>query len=137
VTQPIDYLDLEDLLAVARAFLGHTPEMRDWGLLHSALARPQATVFGAEPYPTLPEKAAALLHSSARNHALVDGNKRLAWVAARLFAAMNNSTLHAPSVDEGEKFMLGVAAGTIDLPEIVATLIAWGEWASAGASSFG
>jgi len=77
-----------------------------------------------------PEKAAALLHSLARNHALVDGNKRLAWVATRLFAAMNNSVLRAPSVDEGEKFMLGVAAGTIDLREIVATLVAWGEWAS-------
>ena len=56
--------------------------------------------------------------------------RRLAWVATRLFAAMNNSVLRAPTVDEGEKFVVGVAAGTIELPEIVATLAAWGDWAS-------
>jgi death-on-curing protein len=130
VTDSIDYLDLEDLLAVGAAVLGRRPEVRDWGLLNAALARPRTSVFGTDPYPTLPEKAAALLHSLARNHALLDGNKRLAWVAARLFAAMNNSVLRAPTVDEGEKFVVGVASGTIELPEIVATLVAWGEWAS-------
>jgi death-on-curing protein len=98
--------------------------------LNAALARPRTNVFGTDPYPTLPEKAAALMHSLARNHALIDGNKRLAWVATRLFAAMNNSILRAPSVDEGEKFVLGVAAGSVDLPEIVATLVAWGDWAA-------
>ncbi|HEV8562678.1 MAG TPA: Fic family protein [Actinophytocola sp.] len=130
MTRPIDYLDLEDLPAAGNAILGRAPEVRDWGLLHAALARAQTNVFGTDPYPTLPEKAAALLHSLARNRALVDGNKRLAWVATRLFAAMNGSVLRAPSVDEGEKFVVGVAAGTIELPEIVATLAAWGTWAS-------
>ena len=129
MTTSIDYLDIEDLLAVAHAILGRAPDVRDWGLLQAALARPQTNVFGTDPYPTLPEKAGALLHSLARNHALVDGNNRLAWVATRLFAAMNGSVLRAPTVDEGEKLVLGVAAGAIELPEIVATLAAWGTWA--------
>lgn len=126
----VDYLGLEDLLAVGRAVLGRDPEVRDWGLLSASLARPQATVFGTDPYPTLPDKAAALLQSLARNHALLDGNKRLAWVASRLFAALNNSTVRAPSVDEGEKFVVGVATGVIELPEIVSTLRSWGDWAA-------
>jgi death-on-curing protein len=126
----VDYLDLEDLLAVGSAVLGRRPDVRDWGLLSAAVARPQTSVFGTDPYPTLPEKAAALLHSLARNDALLDGNKRVAWVATRLFAAMNNSSLSAPTVDDGEKFVLGVAAGGIELPEIVGTLAAWGDWAT-------
>lgn len=124
-----EYLDLDDLLAAARAALGHEPEIQDWGLLQSALVRPQAVVFGTDPYPTLAEKAGALLHSLVRNHALLDGNKRLGWVAVRLFAVLNDSDVRAPSVDEGEKFVLGVAAGEIELPEIHATLSAWGRWA--------
>ena len=130
MTVAVDYLDLEDLLAAAQAILGRAPEVRDWGLWHAALARPQTSVIGTDPYPTLPEKAAALLHSLARNDALPDGNKRLAWVATRLFAALNRSVLRAPSVDEGEKFVVGVATGTLEQPEIVATLAAWGDWAA-------
>ena len=52
--------------------------MRDYGLLEAAVARPQAAVFGKDAYPDLDSKARALLHSVARNHALIDGNKRLA-----------------------------------------------------------
>lgn len=58
-----DYLDLEDLLAAAKAALGRAPEVRDWGLLEAALARPRASVYGQDAYPDLHEKAAALLHS--------------------------------------------------------------------------
>ena len=54
----------------------------DYGLIDSALARPRASVFGQGAYPDLHLKVAALLHSLARNHALVDGNKRLAWTSA-------------------------------------------------------
>ena len=77
------YLSLDDLLTIADAAVSEEMVVRDAGLLESALARPQSTVFGADAYPTLHTKAAALLHSLARNHALVDGNKRLAWLATR------------------------------------------------------
>jgi Fic/DOC family len=86
-----DFLDLEDLLDIARATLGWDPEVRDYGLLESALARPRASVFGRDAYPELHLKAAALLHSLARNHALVDGNKRMAWTACRTFSLSTES----------------------------------------------
>ena len=70
------YLDLDDLLHVAERVLGEVL-VRDVGLLEAAAARPRATAFGAEVYGDLFTKAAALLHSLATNHALVDGNKRL------------------------------------------------------------
>ncbi len=120
-----EYLDLEDLLAAARAALGRAPEVRDWGLLEAALARPGASVYGQDAYPDLHEKAAALLHSLARNHALLDGNKRLAWVAARLFSVFNDRDLRRPSLDEAEAFVVAIAAGRLDVPKIAETLAKW------------
>jgi death-on-curing protein len=120
-----DYLDLDDLLAAAEAAIGRSADVRDWGLLEAALARPRASVFGADAYPNLHEKAAALLHSLARNHALVDGNKRLAWVATRLFYVFNGCDLRVPSVDEGEAFVIAVSTGRVDVPEIAKTLGGW------------
>ena len=73
----IDYLSLDDLLEIAAGVLP-VVEIRDKGLLAGAASRPRSSAFGADAYPSFPEKVAALLHSIARNHALVDGNKRLA-----------------------------------------------------------
>lgn len=109
----VDYLDLDDLMAAAEAALGRPPEVRDWGLLESALARPRATVFGEDAYPDIHTKAAALLHSLGTNHGLVDGNKRLAWVATRLFYGMNGWDLFA-SEDEKFDLALAVASGEYD-----------------------
>lgn len=75
------YLTLPELLHVGERALGAPAELRDVGLLEAAVARPRASAFGADAYPDLETKAAALLHSVARNHALVDGNKRLALAA--------------------------------------------------------
>jgi death on curing protein len=120
-----DFLDLEDLLDIARATLGWDPEVRDYGLLESALARPRASVFGRDAYPELHLKAAALLHSLARNHALVDGNKRMAWTACRTFLAINGEWIRAPEDDRFE-FIVQVAAGTLaDLDKIAGRLRAW------------
>jgi prophage maintenance system killer protein len=80
---------LEDLLHIAERTLGHAPPVRDYGLLESALTRPRATAFGEDAYPDIHHKAAALLHSPARNHALADGNKRLALAALLAFHGMN------------------------------------------------
>ena len=120
-----DYLDLEDLLAVAQAAVGGDPEVRDYGLLESALARPRASVFGADAYPDLHLKAAALLHSLARNHALVDGNKRSAWTACRTFLAINGQWINAPE-DNRFEFVIQVATGALaDLDKIADRLCSW------------
>lgn len=113
------FLDLEDLLGLVRA-LGAGP-VRDVGLLDSAAARPRSSAFGEDAYPSLSLKAAALLHSVARNHALVDGNKRLAWLAAVVFLDLNDT---APGVTDDEAFelVMEVAQGTADVEEIAERL---------------
>lgn len=77
------FLDLDDLLYIAQRTLGDQPAVRDYGLLESALARPRASAFGKDAYGGIHEKAAALLHSLARNHALIDGNKSTSAYAIR------------------------------------------------------
>jgi death-on-curing protein len=110
----VDFLDEEDLLAAARRVVGSGVQVRDFGLLASAAARPRATVFGEDAYPGLDRKAAALLSSLARNHPLVDGNKRLAWAATRLFLLMNGGDLRGYTEDEAYDFVIAVAAGSVD-----------------------
>jgi death-on-curing protein len=117
----IEYLRLEDLLAVESA-LG-APGIRDVGLLDSACARPQATVFGDDAYPTLPLKAAALTHSIVTNHALVDGNKRMGLIALRLFLGMNDHDL-AASQDEKFGLIMAIASGELRDVEQIAERIA-------------
>jgi death-on-curing protein len=121
----IEYLDLDDLLEIARAAIGDDVAVRDYGLLASASARPRASVFGQDAYPALHLKAAALLHSLARNHALVDGNKRLAWTACRTFLAINDHWITA-SEDDRFNFAVEVATGAMpELDEIAEQLSAW------------
>ena len=121
----IEYLDLDDLLDVALRAVGTDVAVRDYGLFASALARPRASAFGAEVYPDLHQKAAALLHSLARNHALVDGNKRLAWTACLTFLGVNGEWISAPEDDRFE-FVIRVATGTENgLDEIGGQLRAW------------
>jgi death-on-curing protein len=111
----VEYLDLEDLLALVRIL--KAGPVRDLGLLDSAAGRPRSSAFGEEAYPTLSLKAAALLHSLARNHALVDGNKRLAWLATVVFLDLNG---HAPDLDDDAAFelVMDVAAGAADVDQI-------------------
>jgi death on curing protein len=108
-----DFLSVDDLLAIASGILGEVL-LRDAGLLASAAARPRTTVFGADAYPSFTEKAAALLHSIARNHPLVDGNKRLAWSAMRAFCLLNGRDV-AYDIDDAESVVLRVAAGQLDI----------------------
>lgn len=107
------YLTLAELLHVADRTLGAEAPVRDAGLLQSALARPQATAFGTDAYPSLEEKGAALLHSLARDHALVDGNKRLALAATIAFLGLNGHRLTF-SNDEAYELVMRVAAGELD-----------------------
>jgi death-on-curing protein len=117
---PIDYLTVEDLFEIGFGILGELV-VRDHGLLASAAARPQSSAFGEDAYPTFAGKAAALMHSLARNHALVDGNKRLAWAATRAFCLLNHHDLRF-SVDDAEQLVLSVARGELDVPGIAATI---------------
>ena len=116
------YLALEDVLYLAARIGEPTP--RDVGLVESAVARPRTTVFGEDAYPDVHEKAAALLHSLARNHAFVDGNKRVSWLAAGAFYWINGLELDAPD-DPAYDLVIGAATGALDVPEIARTLQTW------------
>lgn len=119
------YLTLPELLELARR-LG-ADEVRDYGLLESALARPKASVFGQDAYPDVWGKAAALMESLARNHALVDGNKRIAWYAAWVFLQINGYRLRPDfDVDAAEAFVLAVCQGLLDVPKTAEGLRAFG-----------
>ena len=122
MTGEIEYLDLEDLLGLVRAL--ETGPVRDIGLLEAACARPKATAFGESAYPTLVGKAAALLHSLVRNHGLVDGNKRLGWLATAVFLELNGQP---PSAGDDEVFelVMAVAEGDVHVEEIASTLASW------------
>lgn len=111
----VEYLDLEDLLQLVRDL--KTGPVRDVGLLDSAAARPQSSAFGEDAYPALALKAAALLHSIARNHALVDGNKRLAWLATVVLLDLNG---HRPDLTRDAAFdlVMDVAEGKADVQEV-------------------
>ncbi|MCU1489621.1 MAG: death-on-curing family protein [Acidimicrobiaceae bacterium] len=120
-----EYLDLEDLLGMVRA-LGIGP-VRDVGLLDSAAARPRASAFGEPAYETIELKAAALLHSLARNHALVDGNKRLAWLAAVVFLDLSNREVPLSDNDAFDLVMDVASGATSDVDEIAPRLRATGR----------
>jgi death on curing protein len=115
----VEYLDLEDLLGLIR--LLDVGPVRDLGLLDSAAFRPRASVFGADAYASIEMKAAALLHSLARNHALVDGNRRLAWLATVVFLDLNGSE---PSLDDdaASALAMDVSQGRTELEEIAERL---------------
>ena len=119
MTGHVSYLDLDDLLGLVR-LLGAGP-VRDLGLLDSACARPRSSAFGQDAYPSLALKAAALLHSLAGNHGLVDGNKRLAWLSTVVFLDINGAS---PDLDDEAAFQLvmDVAATAVDVEAIASRL---------------
>ncbi|MCO7221899.1 type II toxin-antitoxin system death-on-curing family toxin [Klenkia sp. PcliD-1-E] len=117
----VDRLSVDDLLEVAAGVVDGV-RVRDLGMLASAAARPWTTVFGADAYPTFPDKVAALMHSLARNHPLVDGNKRLAWAAGRVFCLLNGFDL-VFDVDRAERLVVAIAAGEVDVADIAAVVV--------------
>lgn len=118
----IEYLTLEDVLGLIED-LGVGP-IRDIGLLDSAVHRPSVSVFGADAYPSLDAKAAVLLESLVRNHPLVDGNKRLGWLATVVFYGLNGITLEAPD-DDAYDLVMAVASGTTTYEHAAELLAAW------------
>ena len=118
----VEYLELEDVVALAAILFGDPPPIRDIGLLGSAVARPRTSAFGQDAYPDILTKAAALLQSSVNNHALIDGNKRLGWLSAAVFLEVNGVKALRISNDDVYDFVIWVAATSPAIEEIVARL---------------
>jgi death-on-curing protein len=118
VTAPVEYLDLDDLVHLASLLLGDPPPIRDVGLLGSAASRPQTELYGTDAYPDIWSKAAALLQSIVKNHALVDGNKRLGWLATAAFLRLNGVVVANASNDAVFALVMDVAAGHHDVEKL-------------------
>ena len=122
MSDPTEFLDLDDLLALAERLLGSPAPVRDVGLLGSAVARPQTSAFGEDAYPDVWTKAAALLQSIVKNHPLVDGNKRLGWLATAVFLELNGVEATAVGNDEVYELVVMIAAGHHEVDEIAIML---------------
>ena len=118
----VEFLDLDDVLDLIRRLLGDPPPIRDIGLLGSAVARPQTAVFGQDAYPDIWSKTAALLQSIDNNHALIDGNKRLGWLATAVFLEINGVSVIHVSNDDIYQFVIDVAANNPSFEHIAAAL---------------
>ena len=122
MTPPTEFLNLDDVLDLCRKLLGDPPPVRDIGLLGSAVARPQTTLGEEDAYPTITEKAAALLQSLVINHAIIDGNKRLGWLATAVFLEINDfSVAHVPN-DDVYELVMHIASTNPPLSDIVQRL---------------
>lgn len=115
-------LSTEDLLALVEDLA--VGPVRDFGLLESAAHRAGAVLYGHEAYSGLDRKAAALLDSLVGNHALVDGNKRLGWLAVVVFYGLNDVDLDAPD-DPAYRLVMSVARRELSIEEIAAALACW------------
>ncbi len=119
-------LTLEKLLELHEGILAQTggsPGVRDMNAIESALAQPKMTFGDDELYPTLAEKAAALGFSLIKNHAFVDGNKRIGHHAMEYFLALNGFEI-SDSVDNQESVILRLAASEMGRDEFSAWVVA-------------
>ena len=123
MTAPIEYLDLDDILGLAAQLLGTPVPIRDAGLLGSAVARPQTTVGDSDAYPDVWTKAAALLQSIVSNHALIDGNKRLGWLATAVFLELNGVDITTADNDDVYELVIDVASHTTSIDDLAARLV--------------
>jgi death-on-curing protein len=115
------FVRVADVLGLSEATLGHPPQVRDLGLVDSAVARPQAAFAGVDAYPSLHLKAAALLESLACNHAFVDGNKRAAFASLLFFYDLNGMRVTL-SHDEAFDLVIGVVTHELDIEKVAALL---------------
>lgn len=122
MNEPVEFLDLDDVIGLAVALLGDPAPIRDLGLLGSAVSRPQTTAFGDDAYPDIWTKAAALLQSIVTNHALVDDNKRLGWLCTAVFLEINGVEVSRADNDDVYDLVIDVAAGHPTVEEIAEQL---------------
>ncbi|KQZ70189.1 type II toxin-antitoxin system death-on-curing family toxin [Nocardioides sp. Root151] len=117
------YLTVSEVQKINEAEAG-PGNLVDFGRLEAAVLRPQTTVGGEDAYVDLCDKAAAMMHSIARNHAFVDGNKRTAAAAMIVFLKLNGYGFHA-NQDELVSLTTDVAEGFLDVPQIAGALKGW------------
>lgn len=124
------FLDLEDALRIGEAVLGAAPQVRDLGMIESAIARPRTSLFGEDAYPSVHDKAAAMLQSLVKNHGLIDGNKSLGFACTAVFLHVNGAPLTLS--DDGAAYDLVMAVATGELQEIseIAAALEGGTWTS-------
>ncbi len=121
---PCEFLSLEDLLDIVTAL--RIGPVRDLGLLNAAALRPQTTLMGQDAYRSTAAKAAALLESLAKNHALIDGNKRLGWAACSVFLSLNALEIsETVSNDDVYDLVVAVASSRVTLEQVCTTLSDW------------
>ena len=121
---PCEFLSLEDLLDIVSAL--KIGPVRDLGLLNAEALRPQTTLMGQDAYPSTTAKAAALLESLTKNHALIDGNKRLGWAACSVFLSLNALPIRdTVSNDDVYELVIAVASSQITMEQVCATLSEW------------
>jgi death on curing protein len=123
VSKEIQYLSFEEVIEIGEALIPDF-RIRDIGLLESAVNRPSTSIYGQEAYESFAEKVAALMHSLASNHALIDGNKRLTWASGRLFAIINDRDFKV-GVDEAEEVIVGLAGGQLDAKSLAPIIKEW------------
>jgi death-on-curing protein len=123
VSQKIQYLSLEEVIEIGEALIPDF-RIRDIGLLESAVHRPATVIYGQEAYPSIEGKIAAMMHSLAANHALIDGNKRLTWSSGRLFAILNNLDFYV-GIDEAEGVIISLASGELDAKSLAPIIGKW------------
>jgi len=121
-----NYLDSADLLMIASTVGDGDLVMRDAGLLDAAAYRPQATMLGAEAYPTLWLKAAALLDSIVRTRPLAEGNWRLGWLAVVTFCDLNGWWIDADD-DTAIDVIRQISRGEVEVPEVAHWLETWAK----------
>ena len=113
----MQYISAAEIYAINEQILGEPPRVRDRHLLRSAMARPFRRIFGEEAYPTVLDKAAALLHALAHDHLFADGNKRTARRATVRFLD-DNGYQTTWTENEAYTFILEIAQGQRDVPAI-------------------
>lgn len=118
MTTAVVFLDVDDLVLLAVVLLGDPPPVRDAGLLAAAAARPQASAFGEDAYADTWTKAAALLHSIVTSHPLVDGNKRLGWLAGAVFLELNGVAATSAGNDDVFDLVWRIASSSMEVAEI-------------------
>jgi len=104
---------VKEIHGAALAAFGGESGIRDEGLLHSAVAAPQATFGGQSPFADLAEVAGAYLFYLCRNHPFVDGNKRTSMTSAIVFLRLNGVN-PAPDSKKWEQLVLDVADSRLD-----------------------
>lgn len=122
MNEPVEFLDLDDVIGLAIAILGDPAPIRDLGLLGSAVARPQTTAFGDDAYPDMWTKAAALLQSIVTDHPLVDGNKRLGWLSTAVFLEINGIEISRADNNDVYDLVIDVASAKPTLEAIAERL---------------